>query len=253
MTVFDILRCMLFLRVVGCARPSFALRQTFSALNNNSLWPFAEVSADTERWDDGAQSVSANSSDLYKGSGWLMSKAKYEEMVLTPVKSMDPPLEDGESVFEFGVGLGATFQVLDKHWTDLKLSGSDYSPEAIVVAKKVHPSRKFYQHDISKKLDAIGDGTVDHVISIGALAMYLDWDQMQLALVEAARITKPCGSVVFTNFIEPDGEYRGAIKAPIKKKFWKKYLPSIGLELIATDTVPNQHDRYFLSAKKSCA
>jgi len=206
-------------------------------------------------WDRGADKVQDDFKNLHKGSNWhYMTELQYEDMVLDAVSYMVPPIKNGESVFELGVGVGATLQVLRHHWRDLELGGSDYAQKPLMIARKVHPGALLLQNNMTSDTPLpLHDGQFDHVISIGALGMYLTTDQMVSALSEAARITKPCGSMVFTNFIEPSGKWVGSIIQKVEKRFWVERLPSLGFEKIETHQMgKTQHDRYLLVARKAC-
>lgn len=59
----------------------------------------------------------------------------------------------------------------------------------------------------------------DHVISEGALGMYLYKNEMITAIKEAVRMTKPGGSLYFTHFLEKNGNNNGSIVERVDKSF----------------------------------
>ena len=88
--------------------------------------------------------------------------------------------------------------------TSILVGGSDFSPNAIQVAKNMFKSDNFYCLNMIDK-HPIPDNSIDHVISAGALGMYLKKEEMVLAIKEAVRMTKPGGSLCFTHFLEKNG------------------------------------------------
>lgn len=223
------------------------------------LWRLTHQAVHQEMWDDGAaMPLEADLSNLHKGSQWsYLNKAQFDTMVLDAVGHMQPRIVDGDSVFELGVGVGAMLHALRGQWTHLKVGGSNITGAAIGVARKVLPDGRFFVQDMVEKTEELKDDEFDHVISFGALAMYLTRDQQHLAMKEAVRLTKPCGSLLFANFLEPDGKFIGSIipDAMAKKSHWAEYLPSLGLENIETyEFHPDakQQDRYMVVATKHC-
>ena len=92
--------------------------------------------------------------------------------------------------------------------------------------------------------------TYDHVISFGALAMYLYEEEMEKALEEAIRIAKPGGRLCFTHFIEPRGVLKGSILEPIEKSHWPKFAKKHFLENLIVKQMIEQKDRYFVCFSK---
>lgn len=203
-------------------------------------------------FDEGAANCNINR-DLHHCSQWkYLSESQFKDIVLNSLSKLDPPLKDGDSIFDLGMGVGAVFQVIRKEMPHVKISGSDIASNAIEVAKEVFPKDRahFYHHDMTLKHDMIPDNSFDHVTSFGALAMYLTKDKMLDAIKEAIRITKPGGSLLITSFIEPGGTMVGSIVDKVERSFWAKTLPAFGAKNIRTYAMKHQGDRYQLAFTK---
>ena len=206
-----------------------------------------------QRWFDKSAENCDPSKDLHKCSNWdYLSSEDFKQLVLHSIDKLSPPLKDSESIFEMGMGVGSVLKVLSEHKKDLTLGGSDISAPAIQVAKKVFPKfeKSFYVQDMTKKHHQIADSSYDHVVSFGALAMYLTKGQMLEAIKEATRIVKPGGSLLFTSFIDEKGEHLGSIIERVDPDFLRKNLPKLGLEEIEIHGMLHQGDRYQVSCRK---
>lgn len=108
----------------------------------------------------------------------------------------------------------------------------------------------FFCQNITEKYP-IPSNTQDHVISAGALGMYLYKREMLVAIREAVRMTKTGGSLCFTYFIEKNGHGKGSIIEPINKSYWLEKGNYLGVENIRFFTLKHQNDRYgFVCNKK---
>ena len=157
-----------------------------------------------------------------------MSEKQYNRVLDHVLHEM--PIKDGDSVFELGCGVGAVFlRIRNAFGAKVSIGGSDLSPNAITQARKIFPNEKdnFYVLTMTEKNNRLHDNSYDHVISFGALGMYLYKDEMEFALREAIRIAKPGGRLCFTHFIEPDGVLQGSILEPIKNPIGKELPKSI--------------------------
>ena len=101
----------------------------------------------------------------------------------------DIPIEPNDSIFELGCGTAAVLKrIRQVYGSNIKLSGSDLSFNAIEVARKILVnSGNFYVISMTEKNNAVPDNSQDVVISFGAFAMYLYKSDMELALIEALR------------------------------------------------------------------
>ena len=101
----------------------------------------------------------------------------------------DIPIKPNDSIFELGCGTAAVLKrIRQVYGSNIKLSGSDLSFNAIEVARKISVnSGNFYVISMTEKNNAVPDNSQDVVISFGAFAMYLYKSDMELALIEALR------------------------------------------------------------------
>jgi SAM-dependent methyltransferase len=185
-------------------------------------------------------------------SGWNRDSKSYDEMILHAVSKMNPPIKANKSIFDFGCGVGAALKTINEHYNNsLIIGGSDLSINAINKIKEIFPNKKnnFFKLGMTDR-HPLPNNSQDHVISIGALGMYLYKNEMLVAIKEAVRITKPGGSLCFTNFIHPQGKFRGSILDKVKKSFWYIELPKLNLENIKIHNMIYQEDRYLIVCNK---
>ena len=205
-------------------------------------------------FDKGAVGCDINGS-LHQCSRWdYLTEIEFKDMVMLGVQKMNPPIKHGDSIFDLGVGVGAPFKVLGEFFSDLKVGGSDLAKNAIDVAIRVFPeyAENFLVHDMTKK-HAIADNSQDHVVSFGALGMYLTKKEMLKAFKEALRMTKPGQSMLFTHFIEPGKSVRGSIITPVERKFLLEELSNLGMENIefhSLKSIKSQGKRFVITATK---
>ena len=181
-----------------------------------------------------------------------MSTEQFNDSIDDWLIKMDPPINDGESCFEMGCGVGAVlYHINNKCNNSLILGGSDFSPNAIEAIKLVFdktPNNFFVLNMINKQ--PIKDNTQDHVISSGALGMYLYTNEMIIAIKEAVRMTKPGGSLCFTSFLEKKGNNKGSIIDRVDKSFWISMQDDLNIENIHFGNVKHQGDRYYFTCNK---
>lgn len=221
-----------------------------------SMGCFPNTPVKVKEWFDEAASGCNTEESLHACSRWgYLSKHEFKLMVMLGVDAMDPPLKDGESIFDMGVGVGAPFKVLLESKPNLRVGGSDLATNAIKVARRLFPEQRnnFFVHDMTTKLGDVPDNSWDHVVSFGALAMYLSREQMQQAFKEAVRMTKPGGSMLFTHFIEPEGSGVGSIITLMTKDDVRNMLTSLNVEdikIISMSSIRGQGDRYLVTGRK---
>lgn len=133
----------------------------------------------------------------------------------------------------------------------IEIGGSDLSRNAIERIRQTFPSEKLNFHVLSmtEKHQFLGDNSKDHVLSFGAIGMYLYEDEMEAALFEALRIVKPGGHLCFTHFVEPGGLV-GSILEPLKKSQWVSWAKKYSLQKLVIKTMIHQGDRYFVCFSK---
>lgn len=205
-----------------------------------------------KNWFEG-MARNIDGSNLHAASGWgYLTSKQYEELILDGIAKMSPPILDGEKVFEFGCGVGAALNIIANHKKNLILGGLDISENAIEQIKKIFPQYKdnFFTADMAGFYKQIPDNYYDHCISFGALAMYLREDEMLKAIKQAVRITKPGGSLLFTQFIDPNGKRVGSIITRIDKNFFHQHADELGIESIKIYDMLHQDDRYQVAFTK---
>ena len=189
---------------------------------------------------------------LHAASGWgYMSEVQYNEMVSHVLQEM--PIKSSDSVFELGCGVGAILKIIRSlKGETVSVGGSDLSQQAVTKIREIFPNEttNFYVLPMTEKNFNIPDNSKDHVISFGAIAMYLYKEQMVIALQEALRICKPGGHLCFTNFVEPSGQAIFSILEPVEKSFWTEITQKYSLENLIVKQMKNQKDRYFVCFSK---
>ena len=210
---------------------------------------------DTQQWFDNGALRCNTSKSLHVCSQWgYLSEEKFSNIIYHGVDKLNPALEDGDSIFDLGMGVGAVFQSLNKRYKDLKIGGSDLSEAAINVAKGFfkNDAKNFFAQDMTLKHEEVPDNSYDHVASFGALGMYLTKEQMLISIKEAVRMTKPGGSLIFTHFLAPKGRNVGSILHKVERDFWLEELKKeeYHLEDIRVEEMIHQGDRYQLLCRK---
>ena len=127
---------------------------------------------------------------MHHGSAWgYLTAEVFKEIILDGISKMDPQINKHEKIFELGVGVGAVLKVIENDiGTDqLEMGGSDIAENAINQVKKLFlkQSDHFFIWDMTQRHNTIPDNYYDHVLSFGALAMYLTKDEMKKAIKEA--------------------------------------------------------------------
>jgi len=191
--------------------------------------------------------------ELHKLSAWAyLSREQFSDIVLDAARQMSPPISRGSSVYELGCGVGAALKVLWQ-WRAVDAAGSDTSAAALKVAAAhfaASPRAHFTLADMSS--GALPPGaeqrSFDHVVSFGALAMYLDRDEMAVALHTATRMVRPGGSFCFTHFVEPQGEPKGTIVQPITRVALRRLAAAAGMVDVRLHAMRHQGDRYAMTA-----
>lgn len=201
------------------------------------------------------EALSYNPEKLHDGSAWnYLTTEEFKEIVLDGVSKMDPKIKNHEKIFELGVGVGAALKVIKDDLGDfqLEMGGSDIAENAIDQVKKIFPDQadNFFVGDMIENHSNIPDNYYDHVVSFGALAMYLTENQMKKAIKEAVRITKPGGSLLFSHFIAPGGEKIGSIVTKIEPSFFEMNAKEWGVDNIKIYQMKHQGDRFQVALRK---
>lgn len=207
-----------------------------------------------EWFDDEATNCSPD--ELHHCSAWrYLTTEEFDAIIFDAADKLDPPIRDGERVYDLGVGVGAALKALLRRHPRLLVGGNDISTKAIAKAKEVFPSQaqRFFVGDMTLPNPKLADASFDHVTSFGALGMYLKKPQMLAAAKEALRITKPGGSLVFTSFIRPGGERVGSIVEAVEDTFWSDHADELGIDNVRIHPMKHQGDRYQVTFRKRTA
>ena len=208
------------------------------------------------RWfEDFARLPRTAAAGLHVLSAWdYLSTTQYNEMVLSAAQHLDPPIRDGASVFELGCGVGAALKAVASR-ARIRPAGSDMSTSALAVARTEFPEHasRFQVANMARPHEGVAASSFDHVVSFGALGMYLTHHEMGLALREALRIARPGASLVFTHFIEEDGKPRGTIVQPIAREDLLARAAAAGAVDTRIHPMVHQGDRFILACRKPLA
>jgi|LakMenE01Jun11ns_1017448.scaffolds.fasta_scaffold9959475_11 SAM-dependent methyltransferase len=245
--------------IIGILIIAFIIYNTNSKDNTDAQGPIKKNNSIYKWFQHDAEK---KNKPLHIRSGWgYLNKLHFNEMTDSWLHKMNPPIKQNESVFEMGCGVGAILTHISNTFasngsqqdptgsTSIKVGGSDFSPNAIQVAKNIFKSNNFYCLNMIDK-HPIPDNSVDHVISSGALGMYLKKEEMVLAIKEAVRMTKPGGSLCFTHFLEEKGHKRGSIVDKVNKSYWISLKDELGIDNIVFGKLKHQGDRYFFTCIK---
>ena len=141
------------------------------------------------RWFD-EQALKTRDGGLHTLSAWdYLSASAYDDMVYDGLRRFDPAIQPGDTVFELGVGVGAVLKVLQAHVGEVRPGGCDTSTNAVNVVQELFPSarERFMVAAMTDLRGVVANQSYDHVLSFGALAMYLLKGEMEAALREAVR------------------------------------------------------------------
>ncbi len=219
---------------------------------HSSLVPSNEDSNRIKNWFED-EATHCDADKLHHCSAWrYLSTEQFDELVLDGTSKLNPAIRDGAKIFELGVGVGAALHSIGKWHTGLILGGNDLAVNAIKRAKEIFPTQKdrFFVQDMTLRNESIPDNTFDHVLSFGALGMYLTKSQMLQATKEAVRITKPGGSLLFTSLIRPGGKQVGSIVEAVEDAFWVNHAAELGIENVRIYNMKHQGDRYQVAFRK---
>eukprot|EP00316_Scyphosphaera_apsteinii_P005980 CAMPEP_0119310550 /NCGR_PEP_ID=MMETSP1333-20130426/19631_1 /TAXON_ID=418940 /ORGANISM="Scyphosphaera apsteinii, Strain RCC1455" /LENGTH=277 /DNA_ID=CAMNT_0007314751 /DNA_START=379 /DNA_END=1213 /DNA_ORIENTATION=- len=211
----------------------------------------AAHSARIVRWFD-EHAMKPRDGGLHTLSAWdYLTPQAYDEMVFDGLRRLSPPIRPGASVFELGCGVGAVFKVIQAHIGEVRPGGCDMSVNAIRVVHKLFPSARS-QFVIGPMVGLGGNmpnHSFDHVISFGAMAMYLLKDEMALTMREAVRLAKPGASLGFTHFIEEGAAPRGTIVQPIRRSELSHLAKLAGLIDVRFFQMRHQGKRYMMTSR----
>lgn len=169
-----------------------------------------------------------NTSLAHVKSGWNYFKTAADFYSIVDRPAADARIKENSTVLELGCGVGAALQRLV---ADRRISkavyGIDFSPAALVDARAALPEGTFVNGDIADPLP-FADNSMDHVVSFGAVGMYLTRDEIARVVKEAVRVVRPGGTVLFTQLVEPRSMHRGSILTPLYRREWPHFTRNAG-------------------------
>lgn len=186
--------------------------------------------ADYHDWFE--HDAAMNTTLSYVKSGWdyFPTAADYYAIIDDPATAAR--IKANSTVLELGCGVGASLQrLVETRRISPKVHGIDFSSTAISAARTALPAGTFIKGDIAGRLP-FADNSMDHVVSFGAVGMYLTHKEMAHVVREASRVVRPGGTVLFTQFVEPWSLHRGSILAPIPRPRWPSLTRGFGHHLI---------------------
>ena len=125
------------------------------------------------------------------GYGGLLSAEELDSMIFQVTKPIG--LNGAENIIECGCGAGAFLEGLVKIFPGLHVSGIDYSPSLVEIAKD-HFKGDFFVADMTE-LGFLSDNNYDVTLSFGAIHYLSSEKAAHKAVSEMLRITKPNGKV----------------------------------------------------------
>ena len=170
------------------------------------------------------------------------------------VTYLDPPLQDGNKVFESGCGVGAYLQTLKSLYPNIMLSGIDIVPEAIQVARNVLPGN-FYVGD-AKSLIKEQNDTYDYSFSNCVIGYLNNLSEAYQMVAELIRITKKGRPIMISTIIENNNHNVGSLKLFIRKSWWHENAASWNVQITTISRMgdwpgaQSQGDRYAVFMKK---
>ena len=208
------------------------------------------------RWfDEIASRGNRTHGPLHRLSAWgYLTPEQFEEIVADGIGRMEPPILPNATLFELGCGVGATLKAIRRLVPGLRPAGCDISARAVDVAAAEFPTHasRFAVADMARHRGCNApDASFDHVVSFGALAMYLELEEMRVALREAGRIARPGASLLFTHFVERAGDPIGTIVSPVDKDDLLAMAEDEGLVECAVHPMVHQGERYMLACRSS--
>lgn len=159
---------------------------------------------------------------LHHASAWkYMTNEQWRSFVQNSIAYMEPPIGPQDNVFEVGCGVGAFSKTIEELTGCTDFAGIDPVPEAISLAQKVFPSKRFLVGN-GLDLSDFADNGFDHVLAAGVI-MYLDsLDEAGRFVSEMLRIAKPGASLMINCVSEPGGRNLGSGNIYIPKEWWMR-------------------------------
>lgn len=148
--------------------------------------------------------------------GWSSKKEQIKRFEIL----LNIGFEDGETVLDFGCGLGALYEYMNNHYDDFNYIGVDINQEFIDKCKKKYPKIKF------KKINDIADINFkyDWFIASGAFTVYTPIKDMIKTIKTAFEQVKYGVSINFLDDKYAKNSDLEAIRGYNKKEVYKLFL-----------------------------
>lgn len=172
-----------------------------------------------------------NSKNNTETVGWSSKKEQNKRFEIL----LNIGFEEGESILDFGCGLGGLYEYMSKHYDDFTYIGVDINKEFIDKCRKKYPNTKF------KKINDITDikSNYDWFIASGAFTVYTPIEDMIKTLKTAFKQVKYGISV---NFL--DDKYAKSSDLEAIRGYNKKEIYSLFLEEFKQFHTVELHDNY---------
>lgn len=140
---------------------------------------------------------------MLEANFWNKYFAVYDALNASPVYdgllneiSQEADIKEGMNIIDVGVGTGNLVPKLERFGA--KVTGVDFSPEALELCSKKNPSAVCHRVDISKPLTSFKDDEFDRIVSNNTL-YNIDRELRPAVLKELYRILKPGSKIVISN------------------------------------------------------
>ena len=195
---------------------------------------------------------------LHRLSLWsYLTSRQWQQFVAAILSHVQPPLKDGDSVFESGCGVGALLEEVRRLHPTVSLAGVDLAENAVAVARQVLDGD--FDVGDGRKLRGRQANSYDLVISNGVLGLVDSLADADKFVQEMVRVAKPGAAVCVATLIEPQGKFHGLLRLPIPKNWWRENAERWGVDHVDIKLMGkwkhcwHQRDRYAVYMRKNPA
>ena len=193
---------------------------------------------------------------LHKWSHWSMfTGTVWRAFVDRSVGGMQPPIKEGDSVFETGCGVGAALQALIEAHGSLAVGGVDLSKFQVEVASKVlakhakhagafaHADGRELPLSVTGSGPGSGSGLYDHAIALGVVC-YLDTlADVRDLLREMLAVCRPGGSLA-VGMVPPNARSLNSCSVSVPQAFWEDLQAPMGFVVTGFSRQKDWTDTY---------
>ena len=134
--------------------------------------------------------------------GWPASAVEFKQAAAHSIHLLG--VQPGDGVLDLGCGAGAFLQEVLKATPRVRVTGADYSPAMIAVAKARLPLGSWVVHNMAQQTLPFPTGSFDRVVAQGSLHYLPDRRSAENAIREMLRVAKPGGTVMAGWVPHPD-------------------------------------------------